>query len=259
MRNGSHLNPDLCNHASPSNHVHFEPFASLLFEQLDRCEKAIEMLVDAVIPALKPLVAGGQICGQGRRIVVLQGRGIRVEFSVFVVREASDFLTASATDGSAGWHAPWAVSRAGFSRQSAGRAPPRNGASRSLFLHAALMGDQNRSNKLRSPNGGQGWVGGSPRVKLDNTRRDVPAQSKSGGLAQTALLHLFASGNLRHSLGSQHYRRSRNYSERKFAATIAHRLGLCADHTRCSVSGNRPPVPGKSDFNIRETGTQGNR
>jgi hypothetical protein len=50
---------NLCDHSSPGNYVHFESLAGLLLEQLNRPEKAIEMLVDAVVPPMKPVVAGG--------------------------------------------------------------------------------------------------------------------------------------------------------------------------------------------------------
>jgi len=63
------------------------------------------MLVDAVVPPMEAFVAGGQVGRQGRRIVVLQGRGVRVELSVFVVREASDFLTNQISNGRRGGNA----------------------------------------------------------------------------------------------------------------------------------------------------------
>jgi hypothetical protein len=58
MRNRG-LGPDLCNHSPPSNYVCFESLTGLVLEQLDGLEKAVEMLVDAVIPPMKPVVAGG--------------------------------------------------------------------------------------------------------------------------------------------------------------------------------------------------------
>jgi hypothetical protein len=103
------VDPGLGNHSPPGNYIYFESLAGLLLEQLDGPEKAVEVLVNAVIPPMKSVVAGGQIGGQGRRIVVLQGRGIRVEFSVFVVGKASDFLKASASTGISSRILPWAV------------------------------------------------------------------------------------------------------------------------------------------------------